>query len=416
MRRRFRRWPWLLAGFAALAGRPSRAQDSKITAIRPEPEGASHLDTAALARLKQRAEQSHSDAIVIYHDGKLVAEWYFDKPPGRIETMSATKSIVSLAVGRLLDTGKLKSLDQPIYELFPEWRQGRKQKITLRHLLNHTSGLQNERTTVVEIYPSPDFVKLALAAELSDPPGEKFAYNNKAVNLLAAVVKLASGQRLDEYVRDQIFTPLGITDFAWALDHSGNPQGMAGLSLRAQDLARIGLMLQSGGVWKGKRIVSQRWISESTSRAGQSLNPRCGLLWWLLQDFRGMAADDKVLAAWRKGGASEDFIRKITPLKDRVFVDRKEFFAAIEQALGGKGSLETWYDNTWRKGLPDGVVLGAPVRGFYADGYLGQYLVVVPSSRLVAVRQMRAPDDDKVDTDQLDSFREFPEMVRALVR
>lgn len=370
------------------------------------------LNREVLAKLLTRAEHTNTDALVLMKDGKVLGEWYFGKPQGRIEAMSATKSVVNLAVGKLIDAGKIKSLDQPVYEFFPEWRQGRKRQITIRHLLNHTSGLQNERLTSVEIYPSPDFVQLALAAELSDNPGSKFAYNNKAVNLLAGVVKVASGKRMDEYIRDEIFTPLGITDFTWVLDASGNPHAMSGLRIRATDLARIGQMLADGGLWKGKRIIRKEWIAEST-KPGQARMTKCGLLWWLLQDFRATVADDDVIAQWRKGGDSEDFIQKLLPLKDKIFTDRKTFFGTIEKTLAGMGGLETWYDNTWRKGLPDGKGLPAPTVGFYADGYLGQYLVVLPKQHIVAVRQMRSPVGE-VNTDKLDTFTDFPELIRKL--
>ena len=132
---------------------------------------------------------------MIVKNGRLVADWDFGQPRGPIEAMSATKSIVSLTIGRLIDSGKIKSLDQPVSDFYPEWKQGRKKLITVRHLLSQTSGLQNEPNTTVEIYPSPDFVQLALAAELSDDPGSRFSYNNKAVNLLAGIVQRASGTR-----------------------------------------------------------------------------------------------------------------------------------------------------------------------------------------------------------------------------
>ncbi len=392
---------------------PALAQEpAKATPVweRSVPAG---LNPEKLARLLERAGQSNSDAVVLMKDGTLVGEWHFGKPEGRIEAMSATKSIVNLAIGKLIDSGKIRSLDQPVYEFFPEWRQGKKQKITIRHLLNHTSGLQNERSTAIEIYPSPDFVKLALAAELADEPGSKFSYNNKAVNLLAGIVKVASGERMDEYIRDEVFAPMGIADFSWELDSAGNPLAMSGLEIRATDLAKIGQMMLDGGVWKGKRIISEDWIAKST-RPSQEVMPRYGLLWWLLGDFRGMVADDEVIARWRRGGAGEDFIEKVLPLKDQVFTDRAAFVGALEKAFGGKAGLEVWYDNTWRKGLPDGKILPAPVTGFYADGYLGQYLVVLPRQRLVAVRQMRSPKSGQVDESKIDSFREFPELVRQL--
>jgi len=373
------------------------------------------VNREALDRLLDRARQSNSDAVVIMKDGALVGEWHFGKAEGPIETMSATKSIVNLAVGKLIDSGKIRSLDQPIHEFFPEWRQGRKRRITVRHLLNHTSGLQNERSTMLEIYPSPDFVELALAAELDSDPGSAFSYNNKAVNLIAGLVKAASGTRLDDYLRSQIFAPLGIRDFSWDTDRAGNPHAMSGLSMRAIDLAKVGQMLLDDGVYQGKRIISSAWIAESM-QPSQPLQPNCGLLWWLLlSEFRVVLADDDLIARWQKGGASAAFLERVRPLAGQVFTDRAALSAARQRAFPGEAGTELWVANTVRKGLPDGRRLPSPVVGYYAEGYLGQHLVVLPRQRLVAVRQMRSPNDPTIDEQQLDAFAEFPEMVQQLV-
>jgi CubicO group peptidase (beta-lactamase class C family) len=372
------------------------------------------VDAAALEKLVARAAESKSSALVVMKDGKVIADW---RPPGEaahaIETMSATKSIVNLAIGRLIDDGKIKSLDEPVWRFFPEWKQGRKKAITVRHLLNHTSGLQAQPTTGEEIYPSPDFVKLALAAELSDDPGTRFSYNNKAVNLLAGVVKAASGQPLDEYLRDVLFTPLGISDWKWTHDKAGNPHAMAGLRLRAIDLARIGQLLLDGGVWQGKRVISQKWIEQSTV-PGQKLTPRCGLLWWLVLDGVKVTIDEPTIAAWRAAKLDEEFIAKVLPMKGKIY-ERKEFFAALGKIFEGSGGLETWYAHTWKRGLPDGALIPGPTVGYYADGYLGQYLVVLPKQRLVAVRQLEAKEDSP-DAKNYDAFTKFTEMVQALVR
>jgi CubicO group peptidase (beta-lactamase class C family) len=385
-----------------------------LSAATAPPADARPVDRRALSVLLARARESSSDAVVVYKDGALVGQWYFGRPQGPIEAMSATKSIVNLAIGRLIYTRKIRSIDQPVSDFFPEWRQGRKRAITIRHLLNHTSGLQNEPNTGVEIYPSRDFVKLALAAELTAAPGAAFAYNNKAVNLLAGVVKVVSGKRMDQYVRDEIFAPLGITEFFWTLDDAGNPHAMSGLQIRALDLARIGQMMLQGGTWRGKTIVPRSWIEQST-RAGQDINPRCGLLWWRLGDFRYRAASDELIATWRRGGASDEFIARMRPLKGVVYAGRKQMRAALERAFPAAPDQPSLRDqNTWMKGLPDAEVLPGPVHGYAAEGYLGQYLVVIPSEHLIAVRQMRSPSRED-PAHPPDSFEEFPEMVRALV-
>ncbi len=369
------------------------------------------IDPRALAELAARSDQSKSTALVIVKNGKLLLDKHAGAPRA-IETMSATKSIVSLAIGRLIDEGKIASLDQPVWAFFPEWKQGRKQSITLRHLLNHTSGLQAQPTTE-EIYAAPDFVRLALAAELSDEPGSKFFYNNKAVNLLAGVVRAASGKPLDEYVRDFLFAPLGITDWQWSRDRAGNPHAMSGLKLRAIDLAKIGQLLADGGVWRGRRIVSERWIAQSTA-PGQPLMKWCGLLWWLKFASMKFTIDEATIAAWRKGGVDEAFIARVAPMKDRLFT-RDEFFAELKQRFADGGGIETWHARTWRAGLPDGALVPGPVAAFYADGWLGQYLVVLPKEHLVAVRQLAARDDHP-DARDYDGWQKFPEAVQALVK
>jgi CubicO group peptidase (beta-lactamase class C family) len=373
---------------------------------------AGEIDPVALGQLIAHAEDAKSDALVVMKDGKLVGEWHFGRADGPIETMSMTKSIVNLAIGRLVDMGKIKSIDEPVHTYFPEWRQGNKKSITIRHLLNHTSGLQAERTTNGEIYPSPDFLKLALAAELSDPPGTKFFYNNKAVAILAGIVQQASGKRMDLFVRDELLAPLGITQYDWKLDKAGNPHALAGFRVRAVDLAKIGAMLADDGVWEGKRLVSHAWMAEST-KPGQAFNPSCGLLWWLLPAWRKVTIDDSVLKAWRDAKLDEAFIAKVLPMKDKVY-ERDGFFAELAKIFGDP-KAEEWHAHTWKRGLPDGKLITGPTIAFEAQGWLGQYLIVMPKERLVAVRMVRATGADD-DEKKIDSMWKFPELVLALVK
>lgn len=190
--------------------------------------GQQAIDQADLDALISRSQQTNSSALVVYLDGKLYYENYFGNRKQRIEAMSSTKSVVALAIGKLLTDGLLRSVDQYVYEFYPEWNVDVKREITIRHLMNHTSGLQNYTNTSVEIYPSKDFVRLALDAQVIEKPGTRFRYNNKAVNLLAGIVEKASGKKLDVYLKGNLFSPMGISDFQWSKDKSGNPHGMSG--------------------------------------------------------------------------------------------------------------------------------------------------------------------------------------------
>jgi CubicO group peptidase (beta-lactamase class C family) len=298
------------------------------------------VDRAALDSLLAAAHASNTDALVVLHDGVLVGEWHRDGASRRIEAMSATKSIVSLAVMRLLTTGALASLDVPVHEFFPEWADGGiRARITVRHLLDHTSGIDAGRTTEA-IYASDDFVRHALDSEIISEPGTVFFYNNSATNLLAGVIGRVAGRPLDEFLREDLFARLD-TDVQWARDRAGNPHGMAGLQLHARDLARLGQLVLDGGRWQGTQLIAERWIRESVRPATPHAHS-AGLLWWLVREPAAA------------GAAEEPAAR--------------------------------------------------PIIGYRADGYLGQYLTIYPAERLVGVRMIQGSPSYDERTDGFGDF------------
>jgi CubicO group peptidase (beta-lactamase class C family) len=272
-----------VAARMAAAVREARetARDRPLEPLGPAP-ARGRVDALALDHLLQAAEAANSDAVVILHDGEVVGAWYARGERRPIEAMSATKSIVNLAVGRLLTQGRLPSVDAPVHTFFPEWNDGLKAEVTVRHLLNHTSGLHADRTTEA-IYASPDFVRHALDSEVTAPPGTAIFYNNSATNLLAGVIGVAAGQPMDEYLRDDLFAILGIQDFSWTRDSAGNPHGMAGLQILPADLARLGQLVLDRGRVGSEQVIAESWFDQSL-RPGSELSGRVGLLWWLIRE------------------------------------------------------------------------------------------------------------------------------------
>lgn len=358
--------------------------------------------------LLQRAAATHSDAVLVLKDGKPVAEYYSQAAKRKIELMSCTKSIVNFGIGRLIDQGKIKSLDQSVYEFYPEWKQGRKKLITIRHLLDQTSGLQNVRTTYVEIEPAPNFIKLALAAELEREPGKVFSYNNKAVNLLAGIIERASGKRMDIYFRDEIFKPMGIVDYKWRTDRAGNPEAMAGLQLMASDFAKFGELVLNNGRWGSTRIVSEHWIQESMTPQAVSYY---GLLWWLTPGDMDIVIDDEKFKEFEDAKVDPAFISKLQPLRNKVMHNAPEFYGAVFQALN-MASAESEIDQEIRsKGLSLEKFKVREVRAYSANGSLGQYMVICPKEKLVAVRQIRNGQGYNKTTDE---FRDFVGLVQKI--
>ncbi|MES2764436.1 MAG: serine hydrolase domain-containing protein [Bacteroidota bacterium] len=354
--------------------------------------------------LLKRAEETHSEAVIIYQDKKLVAEKYFGigKPDTKIETMSCTKSIVGLAVACMLSDGVLDSLDVPVWRYYPEWRQGQKQNITIRHLVQMTSGLQNNPSANVEIYPSPDFVQLALAAELVGKPGEVWNYNNKSLNLMAGVIKKITGKRMDTYIGERLFKPLGITDFTWTLDSAGNPHVMSGCQLQPRDFAKIGLLLLNGGMHNSKQIIAANHIAEIVKPCEQF--KAYGMLWWLDYERAASIIDDEIITELQNAQLPAEFVDKVFKIKG-FYASNDEYYAALDSTFG-KNSWE--YTNKiiapknlrLRKREFSGNVT------YRADGYLGNYIIVDPVSKIVAVR-MISHQSFKTNADNFLDFRKL---------
>lgn len=369
---------------------------------------------SALQQLLERSKQTHSNAVLVLQDGREIGHYYEGgKTPGPIELMSVTKSVVALGIGQLLDQGKIKSLDQPVADFYPEWRQGRKKDITLRMLLNHTSGLQNLQRAGTEVYPAPDAVQLALAAELTSTPGKSFAYNNKAVNLLAGVIEKASGRPMDVFFSDGLFKAMDIRPGAWQKDKTGHPYAMAGLPLNAADAAKIGQLLLDDGRWHGLPLVSAAFMKAMLTPSDAM--PGCGLLWWLHPAWaRGSFKPDLVLRM-RRAGVPAELADKFAPLQGKPTQSDPQFFAFLQQALG-KDAMRLWTDQiTSRIGFGELTDRqSGPVIGYYANGDQGQYIVVVPQVHLVAVRQIEAQDDPAESDSDADFLKQVLALAQAL--
>lgn len=366
----------------------------------------------ALQQMLERGKQTHSNAVLVLQDGREIGHYYQGgKTPGPIELMSVTKSVVVLGIGQLLDQGKIKSLDQPVADFYPEWKQGRKMDITVRMLLNHTSGLQNLQRAGPEIYPAPDAVQLALAAELTSAPGKSFAYNNKAVNLLAGVIEKASGRPMDVFFSDGLFKAMAIRPGAWQKDETGHPYAMAGLPLNTADAAKIGQLLLDDGRWHGRPLVSAAFMKAMLTPSPAM--PACGLLWWLDPAWaRGSFKPDLVLRM-RQAGVPAELADKFAPLQGKPIQSDPQFFAFLQHALG-KDAMRLWTDEiTSRIGFGEMTNRqSGPVIGYKAEGDQGQYIVVVPQVRLVAVRQIEGQDDPA----EGDSDADFNKQVLTLAR
>jgi CubicO group peptidase (beta-lactamase class C family) len=195
---------------------------------------------AALEIFRQQLIETNSSAGIVLQNGKPILEYGDIQQP--IYLASAGKVIVAMAVFRAIYDQCL-NLDDPVHRYFPEWNQGRKKLITVRHLLGHVSGLQTVAFTPAELGLAPDHLQLALCAELENAPGEVWTYNNKGYVILATLLERATRVPFEHILRERLWIK---SPFNCLRDASGNLEGHGVLELGAFGLARLGYVIYAG--------------------------------------------------------------------------------------------------------------------------------------------------------------------------
>src|SRR3954451_16919317 len=236
----------------------------------PEQQG---MDSKALADLVGFGASEKMDSLLVTRHGRIVTEAYY--APFRIghrhRINSATKAVTGTLIAIALRDGLLDSLDRRVLEFFPARTianlDDNKQAITIRHLLNMTSGLEwKERLddstpeTFLAMEQSPDWQQFILYRPMAQPPGMTFEYNSGNSHLLSAIVSRLTGRSALDYAKAQLFGPLGISDVFWRRDPQGISAGGAGLYLQPRDMAKIGYLYLRNGKWDGRQIVPAAWI------------------------------------------------------------------------------------------------------------------------------------------------------------
>ncbi|MEM8843251.1 MAG: serine hydrolase, partial [Pseudomonadota bacterium] len=251
-------------------------------------------------------------AVLVQRHGVPLAELYFpgeDERRGAFlglvenhaerlhDVRSVTKSIVGLLYGIALDDGLVPGPDAPLLDQFPEysdlaadparrqWRIRDALTMQMGTEWNETLSYANPRNSETAMDHAGDGFRYALDRPLVAPPGRDWCYNGGATSLIGEVIRRGSGQPIDTFARERLFTPLGIDAFEWIDGQNGMPSAASGLRLTARSMARIGQLVLEGGAAGGRRIVSADWLARSTAPQAQTSDePRYGFFWWLAPD------------------------------------------------------------------------------------------------------------------------------------
>ncbi len=372
---------------------------------------ASSLDAAALDRLFAAAEQKQSNALFVHERGEPVREQFFDAKDRRIYLFSVTKVFAALAVGIAWDRGLIPSIEEPVSRYFPDANKDPQfGQIRIRHLLQHTSGIETTQGSR-DIYPRKDFVRFALESPVVTSPGEIYAYNNRAINIVSGIIRLASGKSMEEFLVEHLFKPLEIRDYRFGRDKTGNTWAMDGLELRGSDLIKIATVIADNGRWRGRQIVSERWLDVATQgnliRLHRSAPAGLGLF---CVDIDGaVVIPATTVEALARSGLEEPLISRFRSVSGREFPKASELGQTL-QATFNPSELEKIAAAAGREMVP---VYRKP-RGrtlVYHDGEFGVILVAVPRTGIAVARTI----DEKRGRGKPNGFEEIYSLTARLL-
>ena len=278
-----------------------------------------------------------TDGLVVIRKGHIVGEAYFGN--FRINkkhiSHSMAKSFTSTLIGIAIDKGLIKGLDEKICQYYGEWdcddEDDTRSRITIRHAMTLTSGLEWHEdwskwdpatNDALKMGASGHFMKYMSERDGLHEPGKRFYYSTGDPMLLSRVIQVATGMTAFEFARQNLFKPLNITKVRWDKDQDGYTATAWGLHTTVRDYAKLGYLFLNKGRWEDTQIVSEEWVKNSTKT-------------------------DPSVAMWRA------------------------------------------YGHLWHVNLP--MRLNAygskiPADGYMAEGVLGQNIFIIPSKDLIIVR------------------------------
>lgn len=272
----------------------------------------------------------YTRAVIVCYDGKIIAEKYaegFNKNTVMLG-WSDSKSFIGAMIGILVKEGKLKVHEPaPV----PEWKGTAKEKITLLNLLQQTSGLDfkedyagpSEVTNMLFKYG--DMAAFAAKLPLKHQPGTVFNYSSGNTNILSRIIRHTVGEKdYAAFPYSALFHKINADSFLLEPDASGTYIGSSYSYATARDFLRFGLLYYNNGKWNGEQVLPEDWVKQSIVPPASNPYKNYGYQFWL------------------NGQNEKDITKKAYP------------------------------------DVPDDM--------FYADGYGGQDIYVIPSKKLVVVR------------------------------
>lgn len=284
-----------------------------------------------LVTLIEASQKKDSDVLMVWKDGELIHAYDAD-PKKKYSIQSMTKSLTALTSVCILKDSPEKFDD---IHLFPEWEGTPKENISLRQLLSMTSGIIDP----ADRWGDHDYYQHAADQPLTNTPGSKFSYANVSTMIAGKWIKESTGEQFSTHINRCFFDALKITDWRIGKDGERNEVVAGGVTILAEDLIKVGVMLIQNGTYEGQQLYTPEQIASLRHDSLSSDRTGYGLGFWL-----------------------------------------------------------------WGKDM------------YYAEGYLGQFLIMVPKENLVVLRLRNRDFMRGTENNNLNWFKELPGLINNLIK
>jgi len=296
-----------------------------------ENESSSQISEPTFNKLDETFKNNYADGLVVVHGNALLHENYFDdfNADSQHIWFSMTKSLVSTAFGLLVTEGKVDLSASPV-KYIPELKGSGFERVTIQNVLDHATaisfkenytdlnsdfavhyapalsmgwlpGAADASPDEAKIYGIHDFLTHFIKPDLALKPGTAFDYNSSNADLLGWLIARISGQSLQDYIQENVWSKLGAEHDAYiTVDRAYMPVATGGMNTTARDAARFGMMIRDKGKFNGEVVIPENWINASLeindiNRGNMTSNPKYAdeawsayhNMWWILDEKNG---------------------------------------------------------------------------------------------------------------------------------
>lgn len=257
--------------------------------------------------IKQTHKNTQTFAFIIVKEDSIFYEKYWDgySESSISNSFSMAKSVVSMLIGVAIKEGKIKSENDFVYEYLSEFKAGDKSKIKIKDLLMMSSGLNWDESKsynnliavffsdIMQAYYGNNLYDLCMKTSVTSAPGVYFDYKSGDTQLLAFILKKATGKSVSQYFEEKIWQPLGAeNDALWCLDKAnGDEKAFCCLNSNARDFAKLGKLMIQNGKWNEVQIIDSLYLKNALSSKllhtpeGNFVD-YYGYQFWLLPQFK----------------------------------------------------------------------------------------------------------------------------------